>query len=339
MDKLFKLEDLKLSQGDIICKFAIKDLENQYNMEKKAYNDILIRYDEYKKKLKRLNSDVNLLEHEISEIEKELSEKKILFEAGAISQTNLNDAVEALNKKIIELQFKQEETDSTVLEEFGTSREEIFNYELNVQDIKVKQLKEKIDMYRIIAAKSSGYVVSYRLEEGKLIQPYDVYLEVVRAGSKYSFETVINNRSAELFEIGENIKIYDKDQKVYTGKLASKTKDTSDTKLIVALDESNLEHEKVAYLSTIRDLGRFDKMVPNSAMHKDSAGFYVYVLDSRKTILGEELFVRKVEVKILESNDTSSGILSDSLNKTDRIVINSHRPLHEGLRIVIDYSR
>ena len=49
-------------------------------------------------------------------------------------------------------------------------------------------------------------------------------------------------------------------------------------------------------------------MVPKGAVHQDTEGDFIYILVTKNSPLGERYIARKVPVKVLASDSTSSAI-------------------------------
>ena len=78
---------------------------------------------------------------------------------------------------------------------------------------------------------------------------------------------------------------------------------------------------------------RYSVAVPTAALHVEQNGTYVYVVDERDSVLGAELFARKVQVSILEKNSQYAAVAEGLLGGEDQVIVDSDRYVEEGGRV------
>ena len=75
----------------------------------------------------------------------------------------------------------------------------------------------------------------------------------------------------------------------------------------------------------------FNTVVPSAAIFEDISGVkYVLVLDTRDNLFGSELYVRRVNVLVLEESRFETAVEAVTLEAGQRIVISSSIPLLDG---------
>lgn len=79
-----------------------------------------------------------------------------------------------------------------------------------------------------------------------------------------------------------------------------------------------------------RQSARYSTAVPVAALHVEQNGTYVYVIEERDTVLGTELFARKVQVDVLEKNSQYAAVEEGGLGVEDKVIIDSDRYVEEG---------
>lgn len=81
--------------------------------------------------------------------------------------------------------------------------------------------------------------------------------------------------------------------------------------------------------STLRFSSRhYDTCIPVSALHQDSSGWYIYLVNTTSTILGMENRLTPLPVTLLEKNDNTAAVEGVSLQST--IAVHSNKPLYAG---------
>lgn len=78
---------------------------------------------------------------------------------------------------------------------------------------------------------------------------------------------------------------------------------------------------------------RYSVAVPTAALHVEQNGTYVYVVDERDSVLGAELFARKVQVSVLEKNSQYAAVAEGLLGGEDQVIVDSDRYVEEGSRV------
>ena len=73
----------------------------------------------------------------------------------------------------------------------------------------------------------------------------------------------------------------------------------------------------------------YDLVIPDTALHTDSAGSYVLVVESLPNRLGSQYAARRAEVEILASDDHACAVRG-AVNGGDWVVINTDSPIADG---------
>ena len=78
----------------------------------------------------------------------------------------------------------------------------------------------------------------------------------------------------------------------------------------------------------------YDVVIPSSALHTDSDGSFVYSVEVKSSPLGNRYTVKRTDVQVIASDDTSSAI-SGELSTADFVITNSTVPLNVGDQVRI----
>lgn len=82
---------------------------------------------------------------------------------------------------------------------------------------------------------------------------------------------------------------------------------------------------KVTYSSPV-----YDYVIPIQALHSNGDRCFVYVLREKEGILGTELSVRKMDVRVLEKSPDKAAVFEEILDSQTRIVTDSTKDLKDG---------
>ncbi len=77
----------------------------------------------------------------------------------------------------------------------------------------------------------------------------------------------------------------------------------------------------------------YDYCVPLSALNQDDKGYFVYAVDTKATVLGEDLAARKVYVEIEDKNNEYAAVSAGSITDNMDIITAASREMEEGSRV------
>ena len=75
--------------------------------------------------------------------------------------------------------------------------------------------------------------------------------------------------------------------------------------------------------------GRYDTIIPKSALNEDSNGKFVLIVKSKSSPLGNRYFAERVDVEVLASDEVSCAV-QGSLNMGDYVITTSSKPVQSG---------
>lgn len=77
----------------------------------------------------------------------------------------------------------------------------------------------------------------------------------------------------------------------------------------------------------------YSTVVPLQALHEEQNGYYVLVLQEEQGVLGTELAARRLNVQVLDKNDTDVALEEGLLTRDQEIVSSSTRMIQDGSRV------
>lgn len=104
----------------------------------------------------------------------------------------------------------------------------------------------------------------------------------------------------------------------------------------VVLDSSEPVFEEGANVSVkIKNPSQeYDTCIPLEALHADGVDKYaVYIVEEQDTLIGKELTVRKVPVKILDKDTEYAAIEGDTLSNQQKIIVSCEKIIEEGMTV------
>lgn len=77
----------------------------------------------------------------------------------------------------------------------------------------------------------------------------------------------------------------------------------------------------------------YSSIVPLQALHEEQNDYYVLVVQEEQGVLGTELVVRRVNVQVIDKNETNAALEEDLLTREQDIVSSSTRMIQDGSRV------
>lgn len=101
----------------------------------------------------------------------------------------------------------------------------------------------------------------------------------------------------------------------------------------VQLPENSLEAGTSATLESTRISETYDCCIPIQALYEESGKYYVYVLSESSTVLGTELTATRLEVTVLDKNETSAALQPGSLSSDQQVIVSADKAISAGSRV------
>ncbi|MDO4345277.1 MAG: biotin/lipoyl-binding protein [Eubacteriales bacterium] len=101
----------------------------------------------------------------------------------------------------------------------------------------------------------------------------------------------------------------------------------------VQLPADSLEAGVSAVMEATRVSDTYDCCIPIQALYEDSGKYYVYVIGESSSVLGTELTARRVDVTVLEKNETDAALQTGSISGEQQVIVSSDKALSDGSRV------
>ncbi len=105
----------------------------------------------------------------------------------------------------------------------------------------------------------------------------------------------------------------------------------------VQLPADSLEAGTFATMESVRSSEAYDCCVPLQALMEENGSYFVYILSRTETVLGEELTAQRLDVTVLEKNETDAALQSGSVGSDQQVIVSSDKMIGQGSRVrVVD---
>ena len=276
--------------------------------------------------------DLNTKNDSITDQLEEKNEEKTEISEGAVSIEDQQDVVKTLTQELETLQHNlavkkqeaglQDQRDQIEIDEMlkkiDEQKELVKKYEANSVDAK-------------ITATVDGQVNSISAVAGTETTVGQTLCEIVATDLGYSCEVPLTLEQSKRVRVGDSVTVSN-----------SWWSDIQATIVSIKNDPKNPGNSKIASISltgdvvvgqslnlTIGEKGQnYDSVVPNSAIREDNNGKFVLVVESKPSPLGNRYIAKRVDVTVLESDDTNSAV--SGLMGSEFVITTSTKPISAG---------
>ncbi len=315
-------------------KLEISNKESDLKTQEQLANSLKTTSASYKQLKEELETETKTLES----LQKTLEQKNAKVEklSAALSLKDAKAAVEEKQKTLTQLLLALKEQK----EQDGLSQQAD---NLDMQDAKKKiekqrQLVEKLENsndLEEIKATDAGTVSQIDYKAGDSVTADAPIAKIQLSDSGYIVKITITKNKSKLIKVGDEATVENVWDEDLTAEVKSIKADPENPNrnVIVAFEvKGNVDVGETLSLSVGDKSNRYDTVVPNSAVKEDSNGKFVLIVTVKGTPLGNRYKVKRVDVEVLASDDTSSGV-SGGLYEYDNVITNASQPLEEGMQV------
>ncbi|MBQ4058147.1 MAG: HlyD family efflux transporter periplasmic adaptor subunit [Lachnospiraceae bacterium] len=289
-----------------------------------SYQQTKDKLEKAKKRLEDLNEELTKKTDKVTELEQKptLEDAK---EAVETCKEALEKAIRTLDttKKLNEVAEQKSDL------EMKAAREEIEE----LRD-KVEKLKSSSDI-KEVKATDAGVVCQLDYKEGDKVNADTVLAKIQMSESGYLVKIKVTKAQSKLIKVGDEAtveNVWDEDLVAEVKSIKADPENPNQSSIVTFEVKGNVDVGQNLSLSVGDKSNRYDAVVPNSAIKEDSNGKFVLIVTVKGTPLGNRYKIKRADVEVLASDDTSSGV-SGGVYEYDNVVTNSSKPLEEGMQV------
>ena len=304
-----------------------KDLEEKEEAKNKAESDYTSAKESLRRDLVSQLTDVN---NSIDDINNKLAG----YEDGAGTAMSLEeyDADVVLKQRTLEdliIELNDTKKTDSITNKSAT-------LDLEAQKKKIEREKKKLEKMKTenetaeVKSKYNGIVRSVDIKPGESTVP-DVPVAVIDISEEgYTLKVKVEGDKAKRVKVGteaEVINNWNGDIKATVKEIRNDTVPNSKDREIVFNVEGEVDPGTSLDLSIPLGSGNYDAVVPKSAVYPDSkGGYFVLIVESKSSPLGNRYYAEKVAVEILASDETSSAVQGE-IKAGDFIITTASKPV------------
>lgn len=302
------------------CSDYLDQCESAYKSEKSALRNTL------NDRLDYLNGESDRLNSIINNYESNLSADDIL-------------TVDALNEQIT---AKQRELESLVIALEDAKKQD--NLESQSNDIDIKAKHEEIEAQKLVVDKIkkkdsekeikadySGVVSQINVKIGDTVLPDEAVAVIDISEEGYTMTVSVEAEKTKKIKVGISVDVLNDWSNSINADLVEIKNDTQNKKnrILKFKVSGNVNSGDTLSVSIPCSTGRYDTIIPKSALNEDSNGKFVLIVKSKSSPLGNRYFAERVDVEVLASDEVSCAV-QGSLNMGDYVITTSSKPVQSG---------
>ena len=190
---------------------------------------------------------------------------------------------------------------------------------------------------KTVFASVDGQVMSTTLKEGGMVSVNEPPLSLSDISGGLILDISVNSEQAENWAVGDTATL-DVGEKRYNGGIVSITPDADNAQNVMLRFLLPKDAGSVGAKADMRLSKRtqsYDILIPLSALHSDSYGDFVYVIEQKEGALGAQRTIRRVDVYVLDK-DANRAALQSGVSGRDSLMARSDRAVSDGDRVRVE---
>ena len=350
VDQIFVRAGQKVKAGDVLFQVNMAALEEQITTLNQEVEKIDLEQRDASSRKAQVHKEQALkkqqAEDEYAQIAAETDQ------AVAWAKEDLERAVETLEQEQIDvaqraydeavssrserLAAASRAIETAAQEAASDSTEDQKQIEKEQQEAELAKLLALREAKGSVAAPNDGTIIKLNIETGQVTSDQGAVL--LSDDSKGGIFTVSFDQEQEAYlETGMPVILESTDGKEVETSLSISAveEDTENSDLIrvtVEIPAQTMEIGSSAKMTVQRDSKQYETCIPVQALYESTQGTYIYILKEKESVLGTELTTVKMDVTILDKNETYAAI-DESALLGQQIVVSSDRNIDEGSRV------
>lgn len=267
------------------------------------------------------------------------SQRDSLEDAIRASEQALEEAVSARSTSVREAYRKIEDAG---MSDGRDSSVEIGKLDEEEKSVPLERLQALRDAGGKICAPMDGVITAQNVKTGEISSQGAAFL-MVDTKNPYQFVAPIAEDEEQYVEKGASVTFYgskelEKLKELTVDAIVSGETETGEKikNLVVHLPQDVGEIGQRGECTVTKESKAYDICVPVSALGQENGKYFVYVVEEQESVLGTELAARKMEVTVLEKNESVAALEDNGLSVQQKIVISTDRVIENGSRVRLE---
>lgn len=291
--------------------------------------------------LDQFNANLTNATNEYNAVFAELENRK-----GSTAIINMKDTLASYNNELYNLDAELTRLTNIVTEKDTALKDLISDignvtalekYAKAIQDAQrdLEKLQSK-DIGDVINSEIAGKIIEINVASGKEINTSDPVVVIQPDGQGYTLTLTVDKEKAAKVNVGDKAELvnawkYDGVEVTLRKIVADKTDPGKKKQLIFDVD-GDVQAGQSFTISCGQKSANYDLIVPKSAVHHDNDGYFVLILESKSSALGNRYFATRVDVEVLAEDETKMAI-QGALYGSEYVITTSTEEVKAGKQV------
>ncbi len=208
----------------------------------------------------------------------------------------------------------------------------------------INDQKEKVEKMRAdsvggtITAPVDGIILTMKYVAGETIETGSEVATIQKAGKGFTISMNVTKEQAKYVSVGDEAEVAnswwysDLHARVLQIR-PDQTNPNGGKTIIFEVEGEDLVSGQSLSLTVGNKTAGYDVIVPNSSLHEDNKGKYLYKVESKNTPFGNRYIARRVDVTVLAEGDNESAVSGTDLLGWDYVIATFSKPLDDGQQV------
>jgi multidrug efflux pump subunit AcrA (membrane-fusion protein) len=274
-----------------------------------------------------LGEDIADKQEDLTAAEAYLSDLEDMFAAWTAADAEVAAAQKTLDNLVYQLEQKQK-VDGTINNlNLEASKAKIASQQQVVNELAKDAVSSEI------TAPMAGIVTTINVVAGGTTSGSDPLAVLEAPDRGYYLQFTVTAEQARKVTLGDTAQVSDyywgPEIKATLAAIKNDPEKPGQNKILVFTLEGEVTSASQLTLSIGQRSANYQLIVPNSALRSDSSGDFVLIVDAKNTPLGNRYIARRVDVQILDKDDTNTAI-SAGLAGYEYVITTASKPLEPG---------
>lgn len=340
-DKEAETESLARKVEDAGSQANAKETEKALALERARENyDIAVANGEVN--VANAEMEVNVAKQKLQNyytyVGNDVTQEQALLDEIRSREEALNDVIMARNKEVLEAERALEDAQAETVTDgsLADAQAELLAAQEELEELNALQEKDGK-----IYAETAGVVKEIRSQTGN-VTTAEAAMIFYETGGSLRVKGTISKEDAKYVEEGQEAEVKGSDGKKIQGAVVESVQEdeqNADLRAVsILLPEDSLSVGASADFEMTQQTGPYPSCVPLSALYEEQGSYYVYVVDTENTILGEAMVARKVPVNVLDKNTSMAALENGALSQSQKVIVSTDRELTDGSRVRLQES-
>lgn len=258
---------------------------------------------------------------ERTRLDRVIEEKERAIEAAEFEKEKL---LKEANRSIEDAQSAKKEVDGAYSASFSGIGQ------IQERENKIETWKALVENEGKVVSQQEGTILEVMLQSGVRMSA-DAVMRYADAQSSLVFRTIISQNEKSQVYTGDSVRLtFPGSSEKVTETIDSIVQENGSYTVTIWLEPGVAQGRTEGVMEVTATSEVYDFVISKQALHNDGNTNYIYILEEKEGILGTEMSVRSLTVRLLEQNEDKAAIMDDLLQSDMKIVVDSDKELSNG---------